>query len=280
MNIRRATSNDLNAIKNIWRISFGDTEEFIDFHFSLASDLSYTFLGEIDSQIATMVTVLPAELHHNKKYRVGYIYAAATSPQFRGQGLMARMLSYCESYAIKEDYAALSLVPSSLSLFDFYQSHGYERSFYHNNIIKDYNIDNNSSKINISQCSLKEYAKARKQLTNRYALLMLDDFYNELSLKELEFSGYSAYKIDDNRYAIIKKDIDSINIHELVCGYGQEKDTLNQLAKSLGVNKAKYRAPIDIEMGDESDCKPFAMMKWLEARPIGELVWYTNNLLD
>ncbi|NMB29825.1 MAG: GNAT family N-acetyltransferase [Clostridiales bacterium] len=281
MIIRQATEADLYSIKNIWRISFGDSDKFIEFHFNYADDLSDTFLVENNKEVIAMVSVLPAELSLDKKYEVGYIYAAATMPEFRGRGIMGRLLTYCENHAIKEDYVALALVPSSLSLFDFYSMHGYEKTFYHNNISKKYEqINNIQGPDVIKRCGIKEYIKSRNSIKNRYAFLRLNAFYDELSLLELEFSGYQTYNINSNAYAIIKRESDTIKIHELVCEHGEEKAIIELLISHFNDKQVSYRAPTDVDIGGDVESKPFAMMKWLKSRPNSNLAWYTNNLLD
>ena len=281
MIIRQAQDTDLDSIKNIWRISFGDSDEFIEFHFSHANDLSHTFLVEIDGFIAAMVSVLPAELSLDKEHTVGYIYAAATLPEFRGRGIMGRLLSYCESYAVKGGYTALALVPSSTSLFDFYAAHGYEKVFYHNKINMKFGKPINTlESANIKRCQIEEYVRARNNFKGRYAFLKLDEFYDELSLMELEISGYQTYDINNNAYAIIKADSQAIKIHELICEHGKERNIIEQLISHFNIGKVIYRAAVDVDLGGNLDSTPFAMMKWLKPRSDSNLVWYTNNLLD
>lgn len=281
MIIRQATGADLDSIKNIWRISFGDSDKFIDFHFRYANDLSHTFLVEINREVAAMVSVLPSKLSLDKEYKVGYIYAAATLPEFRGRGIMGQLLTYCESYAVEKDYAALALVPSSLSLFDFYLGHGYEKAFYHSSITKEYRqISNTQRTTVIKRCEIKEYMSARDRFKSRYAFLRLNAFYDELSLLELEISGYLTYNINRNAYAIIKRDASTIKIHELICEHGEEKNIIEMLVMHFNDEQVSYRAPADINIGGNTESKPFAMMKWLRNRPKNNLIWYTNNLLD
>lgn len=281
MIIRGATEADLDSIKNIWRISFGDSDKFIDFHFRYSNDLSHTFLVEINGEIVAMVSVLPAELFLDKKYKVGYIYAAATLPEFRGRGIMRQLLTYCESYAIKEDYTALALVPSSLSLFDFYSEHGYEKAFYHRNIAKEFRqISNVQETTEIKRCEIKEYIEARDRFKSKYAFLRLNAFYDELSLLELEFSGYITYNINSNAYAIIKREAGTIKIHELICEHGEENNIIELMISHFNDKQVSYRAPIDVDIGGDTESKPFAMMKWVKNLPENDLVWYTNNLLD
>ena len=84
MIIRQATEADLYSIKNIWRISFGDSDKFIEFHFNYADDLSDTFLVENNKEVIAMVSVLPAELSLDKNMKLAIFMLRRQCPNLEG----------------------------------------------------------------------------------------------------------------------------------------------------------------------------------------------------
>ena len=113
-------------LRELWRQSFGDTEQCIELYFSRFFKPRDCVVCRADGHIACMAHLLPAQIWDgSKKLRCHYLYAAATLPRFRGNGLMGLLLRYAADYGRKRGDAYSVLVPSSASLFEFYKRHGY-----------------------------------------------------------------------------------------------------------------------------------------------------------
>jgi len=129
-----ADFEDIPALKKIWSDCFHDPEDYIDFYFMSGFKPENTLVYRENGQLCAMVTLLPGFLRMEYKRKVlpvYYIYAAATSPERQGRGIMKKLLSFAEEYAKSQGIQALTLVPGSASLFEYYQKLGYSTVFFY-----------------------------------------------------------------------------------------------------------------------------------------------------
>ena len=133
--IRFGEDRDHSQVKTLWRDVFGDSAESIDFYFSNRHENQNMLVADVDGVIAGMLTMLPLMLGFGREIRPGrYIYAVATAPTYRKQGISTQLLVYCHTYMAKNNETAAVLTPASESLFSFYGKRGYETVFYNNRI--------------------------------------------------------------------------------------------------------------------------------------------------
>ena len=129
--IRFAKDEDHPQLKVLWSQVFGDTEAAIDFYFSNRHQNQNMFVYEVEEVIAGMLTMLPVQLAFGPEMQNGrYIYAVATAPAYRNQGISSQLLLYCHNWMEKNGEIAAVLAPASDSLFAFYQKRGYSTVFY------------------------------------------------------------------------------------------------------------------------------------------------------
>jgi predicted acetyltransferase len=62
-------------------------------------------------------------------YSSFYIYAACTSPEYRGMGLMASLICRVAEIAVADSKDYICLVPANAVLFEYYARFGFETSF-------------------------------------------------------------------------------------------------------------------------------------------------------
>ncbi|MBQ7106941.1 MAG: GNAT family N-acetyltransferase [Clostridia bacterium] len=84
------------------------------------------FFIQKDGEIISQLFVISATLNDNS---VGYIYAAATKPEFRSKGLMRSLIEKAKEY-----YDVLALKPAEQSLYNYYEKLGFTTAFYNNEI--------------------------------------------------------------------------------------------------------------------------------------------------
>ena len=129
--IRFAEPRDHIKLKKLWHDIFGDPEDYLDFYFKRRHLDANMLVDESQGTIAGMLTMLPVELMFGRESRHGrYVYAVATDPGFRGQGISTSLLEHAHDIMIKEGTAASVLVPASGSLFGFYEKRGYQTAFF------------------------------------------------------------------------------------------------------------------------------------------------------
>ena len=122
------TSSDYNELKTIWLEVFNEADinmdvgEYADtflLHHSPHSGLVYRENG----RIVSMLFLIPCHWDGAVGY---YVYACATSPQFRRKGYMKTLLDAAFEKAQNEKTFGLILIPAHPSLFDFYGQYGFQ----------------------------------------------------------------------------------------------------------------------------------------------------------
>ena len=119
------------ALKAIWAASFPeDSHELIDRAFGRLYRPADCMVECRAGRPVSMAFLLPAVWHNGTStYPVQYIYAAATLPAYRGQGLFGALLRQAHEEASRRGQAASFLRPGEPSLTAYYRRFGYENWF-------------------------------------------------------------------------------------------------------------------------------------------------------
>lgn len=251
--IRFAAGKDIPGLKEIWHISFGDSKEYIDMFMEHQFKNALTVVYEEDSKILSMFFLFRCDFSINEKtYPSFYLYAAATLPQYRGKGIMGKMLEFSKSYAAEKNFDFIILSPAEKSLYDYYSRFGFKACF-------------KSKKITLSLKSENEYRANfsendfEKMLTLRNAAVKKAD---GVSWDE-EFFRYAVYENDYTSgktrstkecYGIYFKEDDHIIFKEII-GENANKalDFALSICKEENVNSAQIAVPVCRECTEISE---------------------------
>ena len=172
MIIRHPENKDICALKTLWKEAFNDSENFIDGFFKLSYSKKRSMIIEKDNKVASMLYWFDCNFNGNK---VAYVYAVATSQDFRKQGLCNSLMEALHSHLKAWGYVGACLVPSSDILFNFYAKMGYIKCI-HNSVAT---ITPSEGKMDIKKISAEEYIKLRKDFLPLKAITQNDiDFSN------------------------------------------------------------------------------------------------------
>lgn len=128
--IRLSCESDIKSIVSLWNEAFGDGENEIMYFIKNRYKPENTVVCEENGSIVSMLFLLDGQMRiKGTDYPSYYLYAACTSKEFRGRGLMASLLEFAKSISQKRGYRFICLKPAEESLFDFYKKHGYETVF-------------------------------------------------------------------------------------------------------------------------------------------------------
>jgi GNAT superfamily N-acetyltransferase len=126
MNIRTATDNDVPQLKRLFEICFGDTDEFLNLFFTGYFPAIEGLVATCDGQVAAMLFICPASfLAGGVRESLYYIYACATDPAFRRQGLMKALLDEAAERTKQRKVRGLLLVPADEHLRSYYAACGF-----------------------------------------------------------------------------------------------------------------------------------------------------------
>lgn len=116
----------ITSLIKLWNTVFGDSEEYIKLFFKEAYYDGECF-GEIaDGKVISAFYLLKCSVRYaGKTYEGRYLYAAATLPEYRGKGLMARLIGEAITYCKAAGLDFIALVPASDSLYDYYGRYGF-----------------------------------------------------------------------------------------------------------------------------------------------------------
>ncbi len=134
--IRRATDQDISALKALWEDAFDDPLNYVDFFYNNVAKTGDTFVFEVENQIVSMLTMIPVEfVFQDKAVRAVYLYGCATLTKFRRKGIMKSMIRKAEQIAKTNGCALSVLVPGEKYLFKYYKDLGYAPDF-NMNVVK------------------------------------------------------------------------------------------------------------------------------------------------
>ena len=128
VDIRMATQADVPAICELWHTAFSkDSEEECLTFLKAISLCEVCVVACENSTPISMAFFIPADLRTaNRAVPVRYLYAAATLPSYRNQGIFSQLLRWSHRRWKEKGEAACFLNPAEPSLVGFYQRFGYQ----------------------------------------------------------------------------------------------------------------------------------------------------------
>lgn len=121
-----------NTLSRLWNNVFGDSQNYIELIFNKECKDSILCFAELEgSEAVSAFYLLGSNLAYNgKSYKGYYLYAAATDINYRGKGLMAKIINEAQDYCRENGYDFISLVPSEKSLYGYYSRFGFVSAMY------------------------------------------------------------------------------------------------------------------------------------------------------
>lgn len=118
-------------LMQMWKICFGDSDEFIRFYFEKVyrNEDTLIALNEKGLPVAALQMIPYRIKINNQEYNAGYISGAMTDPDYRRQGHMERLLHVASDSMKKRGDTFSFLIPQEEWLIKFYAKYDYERAF-------------------------------------------------------------------------------------------------------------------------------------------------------
>ena len=118
-------------LKEIYQLSFGDSEDYTNLFFQTLFSLQNCLVDIEDGRPVSMMLSIPVQLTKGDGNMVDarYYYAVATHPDYRGQGIVTKLMEYADGLARQQGAEAVVLRPGSKRLFHFYAERGYQVGF-------------------------------------------------------------------------------------------------------------------------------------------------------
>lgn len=112
---------NIKSVRKLWeQIFYEDSSSYLDFYFSHVYDKNIVVLAKDQESVIGMIHLNPYELEDASLY---YIVGVATLPEYRGQGIMRKMMEFAIQYADEKKIRNIMLLPVDER---FYTSFGFE----------------------------------------------------------------------------------------------------------------------------------------------------------
>lgn len=206
MDEHNETSSQLfSELKEIWRESFRDSDEYIDFFLTHRFIAEKTILAISDQQIIGMAYLLPVTIHTEQgELPAVFGYALGVRKVFRGQGISMKIIDRICRYCDVNHYIFL-FFPANSKLSVYYKSIGLKeagniRKYIFNNTEKDQIRD-----IRITDITSEKYTELRNAFLKNSIYAKWDKAAIDYAIQENRFCGGFCKKIEyqNMEYAIL-----------------------------------------------------------------------------
>lgn len=271
MEIRLVKPEDLADLKEVWRMSFGDPDSFIDFYFQTRDWLSETAVLLEDGKAVSMLTMIPVDMIDQKgaKCSAAMLYAIATHPDYQKRGFADRLIEFSNEYLLSKQIAVTLLVPASEELFGFYAKRGYKDGFYVREAVLSRGdierLQGENRSCRFMPVKPMEYNAMRRKLLEGHPYLSYRD-------DEIEFQKRLAVMFDADVYAIVTGDAagcvyaeriseEEVIVKELLIPDQHLIPVVKRIAELLPAAKYVIRTPAYAGEKLGGEIRPFGMLR-------------------
>ena len=130
-NIRVSVPEDVPAERLLWKLAFGDDGAYVDNFYDTYYRPDRFLVLEVDGTVRAMTAwfdtslILPGK----EPLRAAYLYAVATHPDFRSQGLARDLLQWADGHFASLGFPVVTTVPAEPGLHCFFGANGFRECF-------------------------------------------------------------------------------------------------------------------------------------------------------
>ena len=269
--IRFAGAGDVPGLKELWKIAFGDEDDYIDGFYRDRFRPEETLLLEEEGRVGAMLSLLPMEtvLADGRRFSTPCVYAVATHPTFRGRGFATILMEDAHRRMEARGEAGAVIVPASPSLFDFYGQRGFLPAFSlrERELTPDQLLDlPRDPEISLSPVSPAQYRQRREEFLRGICHV---DCGEEGFRYQEKICGRSRGDLLGIRRgpvegcAVVERYGETIAVKELLLPAALTTAGLAALADAYTCRKLAVRTPL--AAGEEGGSpRPFAMARWYD----------------
>lgn len=126
MRYQRLKDSLVPQLRALWSAGFGDSAQELDDFFRTAAPVCTIYAATEGETLAAAACVMPHTVCcDGAEKQAAYLYAVATDPRFRKQGVCRALLGHIEKELKKKYVSCVLLVPADAALCAMYQRLGY-----------------------------------------------------------------------------------------------------------------------------------------------------------
>ena len=260
MIIKTAENYPINELKRLWKITFKDTDSYIELFFGKVFKPENTFIIE-ESGLKSMAFVVE---HKISNYKCAYICGVATEKNSRGKGYSSLIMNYIKKVLSDRKYDMAFLIPAEKSLFKFYKKFG----FVNFSGITTRQLDKGDNYCNDIYATEFDYKKLNKLYTEFFKCPSVERTENDF---RNIYDCYKNVRIYENGYIFYYVEEDTLHIIE------HTMHDITPYASSI-MNDTNTKKAVVTEFNPETN-KPFTMVYYFNNIVFSEPV-YINLLLN
>lgn len=262
---RKAQRNELARLKELWKVCFHDEDAAINHFFDRWSWEQCAHVVEAEGELVSMLMALPFTMTHADGTTADacYIYAFCTAPDQQSKGYGRRLLAWTQEQAKRAGYVATIMVPAEQSLFDFYQTVGYEPCI---TCVHRTMTQTAAGGVVPRRCSVAQYHAEREKWLSGLPHISYDAQTLTYQQSLCRASGADLYLVGDGIAAVEVYD-NTLQVKELLTSDPQT--AVSALLALLGAERAEVRFPALTS----ADATPFGVVHWLTPRAPWHAGW-------
>ena len=153
MRICNPGPDHIHALRELWKLVFGDGDDFLDLFFGAAFATERCLCALEEDMPAGALYWLPCENY-------AYIYAVATHPDHRGKGICRALMEAAHAEIRDQGYTGAILYPQEEGLRAMYRKMGY----HHETTIQELRCAAGGEPVTLSRIPAKTYFEQRAAL--------------------------------------------------------------------------------------------------------------------
>lgn len=251
--IRFGKAEYVPAMKKLWQQVFGDSDAYLAAFFQQQYEDRNTLVYVADNKPVAALYMIPYKMRiASEVVDVVYLYALATAPSFRGQGIMSSLIERSFEIAYERGYVLSILIPAEKSLFDYYRRFGYETCFDKSTVTLDTAML--TKIVQTSEPMPLEKADAEQvwQIYEKSYLLadkcvLLSQRQNAFNIHQLEAENGGALVFDmkdeAKGYALVSFSDEKIHVHQCLIGRAYVPSFVAALARKAPQRQMVFTQP-------------------------------------
>ena len=273
--IRLSTTADIPALRRLWTLAFGDGGAYLDNFFDVYYKPERMIVLEQEGQVLAMTAWFDTTflLPGDGAYRAAYLYAVATHPDHRGKGLSGRLLAWADEYFRSLNIPAVTTVPATPSLHNFFAANGFRECFCHD----EFRITPREDSISypLRPLSPGEYGALREEFLADCPHIFLpeDALTYQQGCSRISDGALYAVAAPSGRCILCAEGMEdgSLLVKELLGQPSACEETIQNLPGTLPRFGGICRLP--------GKTVPFGMLKWLDKARAEVWNWGTSAYL-
>lgn len=273
-------------VKELWKLCFNDSDEFIEMYFRLRYNNETTMTIQSGNKVVSSLQMPYYPMtFEGTEIQTAYISGACTHPDFRGKGVMSQLLAESFSRMVQKNIPLSILIPANPGLYDYYAKTGYATAFFRTRIEENIaNIPANKGNLQFKHItsfdkSVFDYCAEKAYNRPNCVQHTTEDF--EAIMEDLRISGGAAiYCTQASMRNITVKDSVAAPCRGVVFAYPEDSHLLitecfadnemimNSLIREAANHCGRSRI-VRFELPNHSDKEePFGMARIINARAI------------